>query len=287
MVLFQNEGLSEQDISRLIASSLAVTTPDDAFKLVWPFIQWYFSPTLINADKLPDKPTLFVGNHSLFGIDGALLLPIIYHETGRFVRGMGDKYFFELSDGERLMNWGMILANPKVCSAMMQAGADLMVFPGGASEATKPEAEKYQLQWGNRYGFARMAAQHGYSITPFGIVGADDFYSHRIEGQDLLKTLPGKLLTQAGLTEGIREDMLPPIPSGLLGGLFPKPQPLYIAFGDSVEVADCRGQQAVPQSVLSAVREETADKINVLVSEMLELRSQNQDSASWLRRLLC
>ena len=40
----------------------------------------------------------------------------------------------------------------------------------------------------------RMAARIGSTITPFGLVGPDDFYEHLVESGEFLDSLPGNLL---------------------------------------------------------------------------------------------
>ena len=114
-----------------------------------------------------------------------------------------------------------------------------------------------------------MAAQNGYNITPFGLVGPDDCFEHLLEGGELLDTLPGRLLGKLGLTEGLREDVLPPIPLGLFATPLPKPQPSYLGFGQTIEVPDYRGKE-VPKKVLSSVRDQTAEQINEQLKNMLD-----------------
>jgi 1-acyl-sn-glycerol-3-phosphate acyltransferase len=115
--------------------------------------------------------------------------------------------------------------------------------------------EKYSLVWRERYGFVRMAAQHGYNITPFGLVGPDDWFDHAIEGKDLLNTL------------------------------IPKPQRCYLSIGEPIQVPDCRGK-TVTKAIQKSVRAETADKVESLIADMLLLRAQQKQDEGWLRRLL-
>jgi 1-acyl-sn-glycerol-3-phosphate acyltransferase len=160
------------------------------------------------------------------------------------------------------------------------------VFPGGAAEANKTAAEKYSLVWRERYGFVRMAALHGYSITPFGLVGPDDWYDHVLESQDLLNSRLGKMLAQMGLTEGLREDLIPPLPAGLFATLIPKPQRCFIAFGEPIAVPDYRGKKRVPVAVQHSVREQTATSVEQLIAAMLRLRRRKKHEEGWLRRFL-
>lgn len=255
---------------------------------IYRLIKYYFAPTVVGLDNIPRKPTLFVGNHCLFGLDGFIIGPVLYYQANRFVRMMGDDVWLQNATiGDALIQSGMIPAHPRACSAMMEAGHDLLVFPGGAHESFKPASQSYTLQWRERYGFARLAASHGYTITPFGQVGPDDFYEHAIESSEFRDSRLGKLAQMAGIiTENTREDILPVIPRGLFSSLLPKPQHCYLAFGEPLEVPDYSGKKNIPKGVLKKVREETAASVEGLLSDMLLLRAQQRGSDSRIRRLL-
>jgi 1-acyl-sn-glycerol-3-phosphate acyltransferase len=279
---------SEAELDALIEKSRAVETIGElGSERVYSLIQRYFSPTVIGLENLPERPTLFVGNHSLFGLDGWILMPTLYYEAGRFVRAMGDNAWLSVGAvGDMLIRNGMILAHPKACAAMMEDGHDVLVFPGGAAESNKTAAQKYSLQWRERFGFVRLAAEHGYDITPFGLVGPDDFYDHLLEGNALIESGIGKLLSLLGVDTGsMRKDLLPPIPAGLFSTLFPKPQRCYLAFGEPVDVPDCKGKD-MSEALQRSVREAVAEKVDVLIRDMLLLRAQQKESEGWLRRLL-
>ncbi len=254
---------------------------------VYRFLTQYFSTTVVGLENLPKEPTLFVGNHSLFGLDGWILMPTLYHETGRFVRAMGDNAWLAFAGvGDTLIRNGMILAHPRACAAMMEDGHDLLVFPGGAAESNKSAAEKYSLQWRERYGFVRLAAEHGYDITPFGLVGPDDFYDHLVEGDELMQTPFGSLLRWLGVdTESLREDIIPPVPRGVFSSLLPKPQHCYLAFGAPVEMPDYRGRN-LPEKLQRSLRGEVAGRVEALIRDMLLLRTQERQDEGWLRRML-
>ena len=277
---------SEEEIAALIDKFLAIEGPDErSFKRLNWFIQRYFAPTIVGLENIPDEPTLFIGNHAMFGLDGMILMPTVYQQTGRFLRAMADNAWFQTSTGEKMANSGMVLGHPAVCGALMDAGQDLLVFPGGAAEANKTVAEKYSLVWRERTGFVRMAAQHGYNITPFGMVGPDDWWDHAIEGRELLHSRPVKLLQKLGLLGEIREDLVPPLPRGLFNTLLPKPERCFLAFGEPIEEPDCRGK-TVSKAIQKAVRDETAERIEDLVADMLLMRAQNKHKEGTLRRLL-
>ncbi len=282
----QQAAFSDEEIADLIEQFLAIEGPNEkSFERLYKFIKAYFSLVIVGLDNIPDEPTLFIGNHAMFGLDGMILMPTVHQETGRFLRAMGDNAWFQTPTGMKMAAGGMVLGHPDVCGALMEAGHDLLVFPGGAAEANKPADQKYNLVWKERYGFVRMAAQYGYNITPIGLVGPDDWWEHAMEGKDLLNSRLVKLLQKLGVIGEVREDLVPPIPRGLFNTLLPKPQRCYLAFGESIEVPDCRGR-TVSKAIQKSVRAETEGAINGLVSDMLRLRAQNRDSESTVRRLL-
>ncbi|MDX1735247.1 MAG: lysophospholipid acyltransferase family protein [Halioglobus sp.] len=285
--LLADADFSAEEIRELIDIFLAVEGPDvRSLKRQYAVVKPYFSPTVVGLDNIPDEPTLFIGNHSMFALDAMILLPTVYHETGRFLRPMADNIWFDRMPGRKAAAGGMVLAHPDVCGALMEAGHDLLVFPGGAAEANKPAEERYSLVWRERYGFVRLAAKHGYNITPFGMVGPDEGWDHLIEGQDILHSKLVKLLQKVGLVGDIRDDILPPIPRGVFNTLIPKPQHCYLAFGEPIDVPDRRGKKGLSERIQKSIRKQVASSIESLVSDMLAMRTGQREEDSALRRLL-
>jgi 1-acyl-sn-glycerol-3-phosphate acyltransferase len=255
--------------------------------LAYRMVKRLFNPVVFGQENIPDKPCLFVGNHSLFALDGAVITPLFLKDLNRYVRGMGDKFLFSNAHiADFLISNGLVMGHPEVCSALMKDQQDILVFPGGAHESVKPSSKKYELQWKQRYGFVKLAASHGYTIMPFGLVGPDEFYGHLIEGQELPGTILGRLLTQMGvLNENIRHDILPPIPIGSLGTLFPKPQRCYLGFGNAIDLRRFKGKK-LTKKTLQNIRGQVSTEIDSQLAELLVTREQFKRSDSLLRRLL-
>jgi 1-acyl-sn-glycerol-3-phosphate acyltransferase len=284
-----NEPLADRDIlQRHIDKALAVKAPSGwDMELSYRLVKRLFKPEVIGAGNIPSQPCLFVGNHSLFALDGAVLTPLFLKELQRFPRAMGDKFLFANSYiAEFLQANGLVMGHPEVCAALMEDQQDLLVFPGGAFEAVKPASKLYELQWKERYGFVKLAATHGYTIMPFGLVGPDEFYGHLLEGQELPDSALGRILTGLGLLdEDIRSDILPPIPVGSLGTLFPKPQRCYLGFGQPVNLTRYKGK-TLAKKTLQSVRTQVAEQIEIQLAQLLLMREQQKGSDSLLRRLL-
>jgi 1-acyl-sn-glycerol-3-phosphate acyltransferase len=277
-----------QALAQHIARALATNAPHGLkLELSYRMVKRLFNPMVVGAENIPQKPCLFVGNHSLFALDGAVITPVFLKELNRFPRGMGDKFLFSSSTvADFLVANGLVMGHPDVCSALMKNQQDLLVFPGGAYEAVKPASKLYELQWKERYGFVKLAARHGYTIMPFGLVGPDEFYGHLIEGQELPDSLLGRWLTRFGLlNDDIRYDILPPIPIGSLGTPFPKPQRCYLGFGQPINLSRFKGK-TLTKKTLQTVRAQVSTEIESQLEALLVTRAQHKDSDSLLRRLL-
>lgn len=256
-------------------------------EMLYRLVQTWFKPRVFGADRIPERPCLFVGNHGLFAVDGLIVLPVMLRDYTRFLRPMGDKFLFtDPRVASALLKHGATMGHPDVCRALMSRGHDLLVFPGGAHEAVKAARENYRLQWKDRDGFVRLAAEQGYTIIPFGLVGPDDFYQHLIEGEDLPDTLLGRGLTRAGVLDpDMRRDLIPPLARGMLGSLLPRPEPCYLGFGEAVDLSRHRGRRLAAKT-RSAIRERIATEIDSQLDELLLLRQSERGGQGILRRLL-
>ena len=291
MALFDKDNAPLDDkeaLARHIETALAVAMPTGIeLQISYQLVKRFFNPMILGADNIPDRPCLFVGNHALAALDGWVLAPVFIKELNRFVRGLGDKFLFSSpAIGEQVLKSGGVMGHPDVCSALMKNGHDIMVFPGGAQEAVKPASELYELKWKERYGFVKLAAKHGYTIMPMGIVGPDEFYGHLIEGKDIPDSALGGVLRRLVLlTDDFREDIMPPVPVGALGTLIPKPQRCYLGFGDPIDLTRYAGR--VPtRKQQKDIRGEVAEQIEMQLAEMLFARAQNRGNDSLLRKIL-
>lgn len=278
----------EEALNRHIERALAVQKPggldiEVAHRLVTKLLR----PEILGAENLPASPCLFVGNHSLFALDGLVLLPLFLKDLMRFPRSMGDRFLFSNPKVENMiLRNGGVMGHPEVCSALMDNGQDLLVFPGGAYEAVKPVSQLYELQWKERYGFVKLAAQHGYTIMPFGLVGPDEFYGHLLEGQDIPETALGKVLSRMGvLNESFRTEILPPVPVGALGSLLPKPQRCFLGFGEPVDLAKHKGKKLTKKK-LQDIRERVANEIETQLDALLIRQEETRQNEGLLRRIL-
>ena len=117
-------------------------------------------PVFLDVENVPSRgPFMLVGNHQLLGMqDLPYLVRGLELRRGVRVRGLADHFHFAVPVWRRLLaGSGAVPGTRQNCAALLAAGEPVLVFPGGAREVYKRRNQRYQLLWGNRVGFARMA----------------------------------------------------------------------------------------------------------------------------------
>jgi 1-acyl-sn-glycerol-3-phosphate acyltransferase len=196
--------------------------------------RWLASPVFFNWEAIPQRgPMLFVGNHTLFAVfDTPILIAELYAQRGIIVRSLGDRIHPSIPVWGRLVeDYGVVTATPDNCASLRRAGEAILVFPGGGREVSKRKGEKYQLVWGDRMGFARMAIRHGCPIVPFSAIGVEDAFDILIDADEILASPFGKLVGRLGL----RRDLVMPLVKGLGPTPLPRPERLYFRFEPPID----------------------------------------------------
>ena len=136
-----------------------------------------------NDDNLNNKPTLFVSNHQLVGIDSWLVVNELW-ESKIFVRAMIHPFLtnnnnnnndegFSLPGGSIYETFGCLPVSPKTYYQLMKGKQPSLLFPGGARESFHQSGEEYTLTaWSDESDFVRTAAKFNATIVPFSSVGA-------------------------------------------------------------------------------------------------------------------
>jgi len=265
-------------------------TPEEMRRL-FTVARAYFNPEFLGLWELDlDRPALWVGNHTLFGLtDAPLMIEHLYTQYGVLLRGLGDRGHFSVPYwGNMLVRNGMVLGTPENCSALMKAGAHVLVFPGGGREVMRRKGEAYRLVWKQRTGFARMAIEHGYDIIPFGSVGPDEAFDIMLDANDIIGSPVWKQLDERfKLAERTRGgDMIPPLVRGIGPTLIPRPQRYYFGFGSRISTKRLKGRAGNPQT-LWALRERVAGAVEGQIERLLAYREEDRlQHWSALRRWL-
>jgi 1-acyl-sn-glycerol-3-phosphate acyltransferase len=121
---------------------------------------------------------LIVINHSLATYDAMLLGHAIHKYTGRFVRGLADRLMFRMPLVRTLAaDVGIQVGSPENGARLLDAGELVMVAPGGMREALRPSTEEFHVDWHDRLGFVRLAAETRTPVVLAACPMADRIYS--------------------------------------------------------------------------------------------------------------
>lgn len=249
---------------------------------------WYFDPLFLNTQKLTNqKPALYVGNHTLYGLtDAPLLWDYLQKEHGIYLRALGDRIHFKVPVWRNLLRkHGAIEGNPENCRQLMQNGESILVFPGGAREVFKRKNEAHQLIWKQRTGFARMAIEHGYDIVPFAALGGDDCFEIAVDADDIQNNkVASWMLKKLHLEDKTRDgEILPTISTGIAKLPIPRPERLYFSFGERISTQNSTASKQGEWYV----RELVAQSIEQQLMELDRYRQQDRlENWGWLRKKL-
>jgi 1-acyl-sn-glycerol-3-phosphate acyltransferase len=97
----------------------------------------------------------------------------------------------------------------------------------------KYKGEEYTLNWENRDGFARLAVEHEYPIVTAALVGGDDVYTSMVRRDSSL----GRASRWVGRQLSGRTDVAMPLLRGIGPTLIPRPQRMYLAFGEPIDTS--------------------------------------------------
>jgi len=219
-----------------------------------------------------NKPSLLVGNHSIYSYDVAIMLVELKLQKGIEIRALGDRMHEEIPLWRDLLkNNGVVPATPENCTQLMKNREHILVFPGGAREALKRKGEEHRLFWKKRTGFARMALANRYPITPFFVYGADLGYDilwdySRMKKNRVLAPLFRK---KGRLNKLLRDgELLPPVVVGRYNTLLPKKTPMVFNFGRPISTRSYKG--ATDEDTLWEVRERVEDAVTGLMQQSID-----------------
>lgn len=234
---------------------------------LWRAIRRLTRPHFQGFENFPlDRPVLMVGNHTMFGVfDTPILVDEIYKRTGVAVRAMVDRVHFHMPGWRELIqSYGVVKGSPDVFASLARHGEVMLVFPGGSRESSKRRDEKYQLVWGRRTGFARLAIEHGCTIVPFAQVGLEDVWRIVLDADDLLSSPLGRVWRSAGL----RTDLVPPLLVGNGPLWTPSRERFYYDIGPPISTAPY-ADRADDREAWLALRGEVATAIEASIERLL------------------
>jgi 1-acyl-sn-glycerol-3-phosphate acyltransferase len=214
--------------SRIPPADLDERDPDyirESLPRLWLLCSLYFRGDVRGLGNVPEEGgVLLVGNHS-----GGNLTPDTIVFTLAFSTYFGvERAFHQLAHNlvlslpglSYLRKYGTVAASPENASTALEAGAAVLVYPGGDYEVHRPSWHRNRVDFGGRKGFIRLALDQDVPIVPVVAVGGQETALFLSRGESLaqvfgldrlfrLKVLPVSLALPWGLNVG---DMLGHIP---------------------------------------------------------------------------
>ena len=215
-------------IGRVPTADLDERDPDyirETLPRLWLLCSLYFRGEVRGLGNVPeDGPVLLVGNHS-----GGNLTPDTTVFTLAFSTYFGvERAFYQLAHNlvlsypglGFLRKYGTVAASQENARRALEAGAAVLVYPGGDYEVHRPSWERNRVDFGGRKGFIRLALEQDVPIVPVVGVGGQETALFLTRGEHLarafgldrllrLKVLPLSLALPWGLNVG---DMFGHIP---------------------------------------------------------------------------
>jgi 1-acyl-sn-glycerol-3-phosphate acyltransferase len=246
-------GVAELVKSRVPAADLDERDPDyirESLPRLWLLASLYFRAEVRGLGNVPEEgPVLLVGNHS-----GGNLTP----DTGVFTLAFStyfgvERVFHQLAHNlvlsmpglSFLRKYGTVAASHDNARKALEAGAAVLVYPGGDYEVHRPSWHSRKVDFGGRKGFLRLALEQDVPIVPVVSIGGQETALFLSRGERLakglaldklfrLKVLPISLAPPWGINVG---DMLGhlPLPAKITIEALP-PIDLHREFGDDPDL---------------------------------------------------
>jgi 1-acyl-sn-glycerol-3-phosphate acyltransferase len=238
---------------------------------VWLLSSLWFRGEVRNLGNIPEQgAALLVGNHS-----GGNLTPDTFLFTLAFYTYFGvERPFYQLAHnlvlaspvGPIFRKYGTVPASHEHAREALDAGAAVLVYPGGDWEVHRPVWERNRVDFGGRSGFVRLALDADVPIVPVVAIGGQETALFLSRGDRLARLL--------GLNRLLRLKVLPislALPWGLNVGDFashiPLPAKLTVEVLPQIDVKERFGEDPEPAEVRQYVERLMQDTLDALAAE--------------------
>jgi 1-acyl-sn-glycerol-3-phosphate acyltransferase len=247
--------VARQVQQRIPPADLDERDPDyirESLPRLWLLASLWFRGEVRGLGNIPEHgPVLLVGNHS-----GGNVTPDTHVFTLAFSTYFGvERRFHQLAHNlvlsmpglGFLRKYGTVAASHENARKALEAGAAVLVYPGGDHEVHRPTWQGDRVDFGGRKGYVRLALDQDVPIVPVVAIGGQETALFLSRGEWLsrlllldklfrLKVLPISLAVPWGLNVG---DMLGhvPLPAKITVEVLPPVHPRE-EFGPEPDVAE-------------------------------------------------
>lgn len=189
--------VSEQVQTRIPRADLDERDPDfirERLPLLWLAATVWFRGEVRGLGHIPDEgPVLLVGNHS-----GGNMMPDTLVLTLAFNAYFGaERPFYQLAHNlvvsmpwlSDLRKFGTVAASPENARKALDAGAALLVYPGGDYEVHRPSTQANRIDFDDRKGFIELALDRDVPLVPVVAIGGQETALFLSRGEWLARLL--------------------------------------------------------------------------------------------------
>jgi 1-acyl-sn-glycerol-3-phosphate acyltransferase len=215
------DGVKSLVARRIPPADLDERDPDyirESLPRLWLLCSLYFRGEVRGLGNVPEEGgVLMVGNHS-----GGNVTPDTIVFTLAFSTYFGvERAFHQLAHNlvlsfpglSYLRKYGTVAASHENAHKALEAGAAVLVYPGGDYDVHRPSWQRNKIDFGGRKGFIRLALDQDVPIVPVVAVGGQETALFLSRGESLaqvlgldrlfrLKVLPVSLAIPWGLNVG-------------------------------------------------------------------------------------
>jgi 1-acyl-sn-glycerol-3-phosphate acyltransferase len=155
----------------------------------------YFGVDVKGWHHVPDAPTMIVSNHS-----GGTTIPDVWGFLAAWYQNFGvyrplhpmahEIILSTQLTGEYFARRGVLRGSRDLAlSVLRDHRRDLMVMPGGDVDTWRPYSKRYEVRFGGRTGYARIALKAGVPIVPLAHAGAHSTLIVLSDGRKMARAL--------------------------------------------------------------------------------------------------
>ena len=231
--------------------------PLQLYLAAWRSARRYFRYEVEGLENLDlGRSALIVGYHGRpVAYDVCILLLEMYERHGVMPHGI----IHSAAHANPVLKWlsdglGFVTGDGPDIAAAVARGEHIVVVPGGVREACRSVRTRYQVNWGPRRGYLKLALRYGLPVIPVAASGVDDAYIGFNDGYALGKWvhMPARLPLWFGLGPTGFWPFSPPFPVKIRQRIG---QPIDLEASGPLDPEDADALTACHQRVTSAIQD--------------------------------
>jgi 1-acyl-sn-glycerol-3-phosphate acyltransferase len=232
----------------------------------------YFRPDVRGLEHIPEEgPVLMVGNHSggTLIVDTFIFSFAFYEFFGieRRFHGLTHDMAVKLPALSALIRkYGAVPASHECAGRALDAGAAVLVYPGGDYETYRPTWHSDSIEFGGRTGFVKLARDKGVPIVPVVALGGQETALFLTRGQRLARLIQ---LDRLARIKVLPIQAAPPFGVTVLDlpGRIPLPAQISIQVLPPIDLTERFGEKPDEEEVYDEVTGEMQDALDELADE--------------------